>query len=161
MREILFVVLLLAYGVLRASMPPSLWSAAPTLEGYLWGCLAPPLLDLAAMMAIAHFAAFNFPIPEPWLKAFVSVTLLSGAYGFFVDTKPVIDDLRHLKSQEAVIIQKREHQEVVLYWGADRTATASVFLPSGEQYQRVPVHFPLQLRVAPKLGIAYVTGVLE
>lgn len=161
MRDVLFVVLLLAYGALRSRMPPSLWPAAPTLEGYLGGCLGPPLMDLVAMGAIAHYAAFNFPIPEPWLKAFVGVTLLSGAYGSLVDVVPIIDDMRHVKSREAVIVQKIEGQEVVLYWEADRTATASVFLPNTEQYQRVPVRFPLQLRVAPKSGMAYVTGVLE
>lgn len=161
MQEIVFLALLLAYGALRAAMPLSLWSAAPDLQGYLYGCLGPPVLDFTAMLAIAHFAAFNFRLPEPWLRAFVSVTILCGAYGFLVDVAPVVADLHGTRSQEAVLIEKRPEQRVILYWGADRTATASIFLPQPEQYRRVPLRFPMELRVASKLGIAYVTGALE
>ena len=161
MQEAFFIVLLLAYGLLRSSMPLSLWFGASDLRHYLYGCLVPPVLDLIAMFAIAHFAAYNFRIREPWLKAFVLVTLLSGFFSFWFDVRPIFDDLQGLKSREAVIDEKLPDQGILLHWDENPKATASLTLPNVGQYQRIPLHFPVQLRVAPELGVAYFTGPLE
>lgn len=158
----LIVLLVLAYGFLRSRMPESLWLQAPDLKGYLIGALVPPVLDLVAMAAIALYAAANFQRFKWAVRLFVAAAMAAGVLAFLVAVAPVLADLGHMELRQGVVTKKLGDRRVEL--GDVRGpeyATSSLRLPHDEEYQRVPTGIPVEFKVAPRLGVGYVTGVLE
>lgn len=158
----LIVLLVLAYGFLRAQMPQSLWPQAPDLGAYLIGALLPPILDLAAMAAIALYAAANFARFKWLVRIFVVAAMASGVLAFLIAEAPVVEDLGHQERRQGVVTEKLPDQVVVLgdVRGPEH-ATSSLRLPNAEEYRRVPTGIPVEFQVAPHLGVGHVVAVLE
>lgn len=158
----LIVLLVLAYGFLRARMPESMWPHAPDLKGYLIGALFPPILDLIAMGALALYAVTNFTRFKWLVRGFAVVAMALGVLAFLIAETPVMADVGHVQLRQGVVVKKLPNHGV---WLGDvrgpEYATSSLRLPNDEQYRRVPMGIPVEFQVAPHLGVGYVVGVLE
>lgn len=155
------VLLLVAYLFLRDRMPVSLWEQAPTLDGYLWGAMGPPVLDMLAMVAIVAFVMQRFARWPRLARVFAVAGLAAGAVALGRSLAPVVLDLRDAHPQEGIIVERSPGQVVIVQPSTRDPATSSLRLPNREQFTRVPDRMPVEFRVAPRLGVAQVVGVLE
>jgi uncharacterized membrane protein YedE/YeeE len=155
------VLLILAYGALRTRIGPSMWPRAGDLPHYLIGALALPVMDLVAMGAIALFVLGNFPGPRWVARGFAATAMLAALVSSARAAAPIVQDLRAYHRLEGAVVRKLPDQTIWIQASPRDPATSSWRVPNPEQFRRVPLRMMVEFWVAPRLGVAFVQGVLE